>query len=608
MTPSEASGSLLQQILVKRGYRTPAQQAAFLDPNYVAAKHDLVLLPDMLKATARLRQAIDRGEQITIYGDYDVDGVTATALLLDALPRFGAKVNSYTPDRFREGYGLNAVAIEHLHDAGTQLIITVDNGIVSVPEVARANELGVDVIVTDHHNPRAELPAAVAVVDPKRLQFDHPDWYDKHYLLKPAVAERLKAAGTADTVGAGDFVVSEAEAVASDYFDPTYAGVPVYPFLDLCGCGVAFKLVQQLQRELPDKLPDGQEKWLLDLVALATVADIVSLVDENRAYVRWGIEVIKRTRRPGIKALAAAAGYKIAEVNATAIGFTLAPRLNAAGRLAHGQLAVDLLSTDDSQRALELANQLNDLNNQRRGLQQEIYEAAIQQVDLEQPVAIVSGAGWHEGVIGIAASKVEEKFCRPTFVFSDGGEFLKASGRSFGDFSIADAITATRDLLEKGGGHRAAGGVTVRREHFAAWCAAVQDYYRSLNLPDQTSLFYAQPDLTITSLDGVDVETVQELGKLEPCGAGNAKPVFLLKGFTVTARRTMGDSGQHVRYTLTDLSGRSIQVVAFDAADRFTVLPGATVDALAQLVVSRFHGLNVEGYLVNLTVTSPEKN
>ena len=608
MTPSEASGSLLQQILVKRGYRTPAQQAAFLDPNYVAAKHDPALLPDMLKATARLRQAIDRGEQITIYGDYDVDGVTATALLLDALPRFGAKVNSYTPDRFREGYGLNTAAIEHLHDAGTRLIITVDNGIVSVPEVARANELGVDVIVTDHHNPRAELPAAVAVVDPKRLQFDHPDWYDEHYLLKPAVAERLKAAGTADTAGAGDFVVSEAEAAASDYFDPTYAGVPVYPFLDLCGCGVAFKLVQQLQRELPDKLPDGQEKWLLDLVALATVADIVSLVDENRAYVRWGIEVIKRTRRPGIKALAAAAGYKIAEVNATAIGFTLAPRLNAAGRLAHGQLAVDLLSTDDPQRALELANQLNDLNNQRRGLQQEIYAAAIQQVDLEQPVAIVSGAGWHEGVIGIAASKVEEKFCRPTFVFSDGGEFLKASGRSFGDFSIADAITATRDLLEKGGGHCAAGGVTVRREHFAAWCAAIQDYYRSLNLPDQTPLFYAQPDLTITSLDGVDVETVQELGKLEPCGAGNAKPVFLLKGFTVTARRTMGDSAQHVRYTLTDPDGRSIQVVAFDAADRFTVLPGATVDALAQLVVSRFHGLNVEGYLVNLTVTSPEKN
>ena len=608
MTPSEASGSLLQQILTKRGYRTPAQQAAFLDPNYAAAKHDPALLPDMLKATARLRQAIDRGEQITIYGDYDVDGVTATALLLDALPRFGAKVNSYTPDRFREGYGLNAAAIEHLHDAGTQLIITVDNGIVSVPEVARANELGVDVIVTDHHNPRAELPAAVAVVDLKRLQFDHPDWYDEHYLLKPAVAERLKAAGTADTANAGDFVVSEAEAVAGDYFDPTYAGVPVYPFLDLCGCGVAFKLVQQLQRELPDKLPDGQEKWLLDLVALATVADIVSLVDENRAYVRWGIEVIKRTRRPGIKALAAAAGYKIAEVNATAIGFTLAPRLNAAGRLAHGQLAVDLLSTDDPQRALALANQLNDLNNQRRGLQQEIYEAAIQQVDLEQPVAIVSGAGWHEGVIGIAASKVEEKFCRPTFVFSDGGEFLKASGRSFGDFSIADAITATRALLEKGGGHRAAGGVTVRREHFAAWCAAIQDYYRSLNLPDQAPLFYAQPDLTITSLDGVDVETVQELGKLEPCGAGNAKPVFLLKSFTVTARRTMGDSGQHVRYTLTDLEGRSIQVVAFDAADRFTVLTGVTVDALVQLTVSRYHGLNVEGYLINLTATSPEKN
>ncbi len=563
---------MLDKILRQRGYTTPVLQQAFLEPDYEASKHDPLLLPDMAQAVQRIKQAIQRGEQITVYGDYDVDGVTATTLLLDALPRFGALVNSYTPDRFTEGYGLNCSAIDRLKAAGTKLLITVDNGIVSLPEVEHANQIGLDVIVTDHHNPRAELPAAVAVVDPKRLQLEHPDWYDEHYLLKPEYADRK-----------------------------------VYPFLDLCGCGVAFKLVQQLQRELPDKLPDGQEKWLLDLVALATVADIVSLVDENRAYVKWGIEVIKRTRRAGIRALAAAAGYKPTEVTTTTIGFILAPRLNAAGRMKHAQLAVDLLCETSADKALQLADELNELNNQRRSLQQEIYTAAVEQIDTTQPVAIAHGAGWHEGVIGIVASKVEEKFRKPTFVFSESGEFLKASGRSFGDFSIADAITATRDLLEKGGGHRAAGGVTVRRENFAAWCAAIQDYYRSLNLPDQAPLFYAKPDLVVTSLDSVDIETVQELDKLEPCGAGNERPVFLLKGFTVAGRRTMGSDAQHVQYTLVDPDGQSIRTVAFDASDRFTALPGATVDALARLIVSRWHGSEeVEGRLMNFVTTAQE--
>lgn len=563
---------LIQRILVGRGYKTPAQQAAFLSPDYEAAKHDPLLLPDMDKAIARLKQALAQDEQITVYGDYDVDGITATTLLLDALPRFGFRVDTYTPDRFREGYGLNKKAVETLAQRGTKVILTVDNGIVSLPEVARANELGVDVIVTDHHSPRKDLPAAVAVVDPKILQFHNPEKYDSDYVLKPEFADS-----------------------------------GLYPFLDMCGCGVAFKLVQQLQKEFPDKLPAGQEKWLLDLVALGTVSDVVALKDENRAYVKWGLEVIKRTRRPGIRALAAVAGVPLDQVDSRAIGFMLGPRLNASGRLKHAKLAIQLLSSTDNERALALAEQLNELNDKRKKLQNEIYEQAVQQVDASQPIAIAVGEGWHEGVVGIVASKIEEKFERPAFVFSRTPTGIKASGRSFGDFSIAAAITATRDLLLKGGGHVAAGGLTVAPENFDKWCAAVQDYYRSLNLPDQRHLLYPEPDLAIDDFSELTADTVRELEQLEPFGAANPVPVFKLQNVTVSNRRTMGSDSQHVKYTFTDKNGVSLDCLAFNAADRFTLTPfddngqPQHADALIELTLNEWHGnVSVEGKLIKL--------
>lgn len=567
-----AHSNLIDQILIGRGYKTALARRAFLSPDYEAAKHDPMLLPDMGKAIARLKQALENDDQITVYGDYDVDGMTATALLLDALPRFGFRVDNYTPDRFREGYGLNKKAVETLAARGTKLILTVDNGIVSLPEVARANELGIDVIVTDHHSPRKDLPDAVAVVDPKIIQFNNPEKYDDNYVLKPE-----------------------------------YADSGLYPFLDMCGCGVAFKLVQQLQKEFPDKLPMGQEKWLLDLVALGTVSDVVALKDENRAYVKWGLEVIKKTRRPGIRALAAVAGVPLGAIDSRAIGFMLGPRLNASGRLKHARIAIELLTTHDNERALALAEQLNELNNQRKKLQNEIYEQAAKQVDVTQPIAIAVGDGWHEGVVGIVASKIEEKFERPAFVFSRTPTGVKASGRSFGDFSIAAAITATRDLLIKGGGHVAAGGLTVSPNNFDKWCAAVQDYYRSLHLPDQRHLLYPAPDLTVTDFSGLTVQMVQELNLLEPFGAANEVPVFKLQNVMVTNRRTMGSDSQHVRYTFMDANNVSLDAIAFNAADRFTIMPfddsGAPqyVDALVELELNEWHGVqSVEGKLIKL--------
>ena len=567
---------LVRQILDKRGIVGDEAQLAFLNPSYDDTNYDPLLLPGMQLAVERLLEARQRGEQVTVYCDYDVDGTTSAALLLDALSRFGITANYYVPDRFAEGYGLNKTAIKQLKEAGTDLILTADNGIVSFDEVAYAAELGVDVIVTDHHTPRDTVPAAVAVVDPKILLRDYPDSYDEHLMLMP------------DSTGD--------------------RGNELYPFVDLCGCGVAFKLVQALQQALPDDLPLGQEKWLLDLVALATVSDIVGLVDENRAIVRWGLEVIKKTRRPGVKALAAVAGIELKDIDSRAIGFVLGPRLNAAGRLANARLAVELLSTTDNARALELATELDQLNSQRKKLQAEIYEQAVRQVKSTDPVAIAVGDDWHEGVIGIAASKVEEKMERPTFVCSCHDDVIKGSGRSFGDFSIAAVINATSSLLERGGGHAAAGGITVARDKFAAWCQAVQDYYASLKLRPTEQLKYLYPpaDVTLSQLDGLTPELVRSLGLLEPFGAANSVPVFLLADIVVAERRLMGVDLQHVRYTFMDNNGNKLQAVAFNAADRFTIEPGefgelVRANALVELTLNEWNGnVTVQGKLLKL--------
>ena len=562
---------LTRQILNKRGYRSNKSKLDFLNPDYDATNYDPMLLPDMNRAVERLLLAAEKGERVAIYCDYDVDGTTAAALLLDALPRFGLLVDYYVPDRFAEGYGLNRMAIDKLSQSGTQLILTVDNGIVSFDEVEYAKQLGIDVIITDHHTPRDDLPAAVAVVDPKILVRDNSELYDDRLVLK-----NRKQSAT------------------------------LYPFADLCGCGVAFKLVQALQLAKPEALPAGQEKWLLDLVALATVSDIVGLTDENRAIVYWGLRVIAKTRRPGVKALAAVAGIELSQIDSRAIGFMLGPRINAAGRLAHASLAIELLSTQDNERALELAGQLNQLNSQRKSWQGEIYDQAIQQIDTTNPVAIAVGDDWHEGVVGIVASKIEEAVERPAFVCSRHDGVIKGSGRSFGDFSIAAAINATSTLLEKGGGHAAAGGITVAADNFVRWCQAINDYYASLKLTNQTKYLYPTPDIETTDLAVLTVQAVQNLDLLEPFGEANPAPVIQLTNVIVVERRLMGASLQHVRYTLVDDNDSRLQVVAFNSADRFLIEPGefgeaVRVNVLIEPSLNEWNGdVSVQGKLLRM--------
>ncbi len=558
---------LFNRILKNRGI-TDDTKAIFLSPNY-DAKHDPFLLPDMLPAVERLIEAHKKQEKITIYGDYDIDGLTATTVLIDALASFGFKhVTAFIPNRFTEGYGLTVDAIERIADRGAELILTVDCGSLSHKEITRANELGVDVIVTDHHNVAPEQPPAVAVINPKRLLQDHPDEYEK-YLIKP---------------------------------DSQLAG-KIYPFLDLPGVGVAFKLVQALQTRL-EGLEAGQEKWLLDLVALGTVCDVVTLVDENRTHVFWGLKVLSRTRRPGLKALMAVSAVRQDTVNARSLGFALGPRMNAAGRLETAQYALDMLTATDPMEALAFARQLDEMNQNRRRDQDEILKEALVQAEelINDPVLVVSSPGWNHGIVGIVAAKLLERYQKPTFVLSEHDEETKGSARSYGDFSAADAIRAADDIITKGGGHKLAAGVTLPTANVDAFRKRVNEFYVEQKLRNQPALLLPKADAD-AGLDEVNEALIDAMAALEPFGSGNPQPILRTESLTVYGVRRMGDSGQHVKLTLKNTTG-SIDLIAFNAPDHFFVEQGVSIVAWYAPELNEWQGRrSVEGRLLHLEMS-----
>lgn len=557
---------LFEQLVKARGL-TGRERDAFLNPNY-DAKHDPFLLPDMAKAVERLVRAHENQEKITIYGDYDIDGITATNVLLDAFGSFGFKsVDAFIPNRFVEGYGLTVDAVERIAAAGARLIITVDCGSLSEKEIVRANELGVDVIVTDHHNVAPHQPPAVAVINPKRLLADYPDEYDS-YLLKP----ESKMSGT------------------------------IYPFLDLPGVGVAFKLVQALQTKL-DGLPEGQEKWLLDLVALGTVCDVVTLVDENRAHVYWGLKVMAKCKRLGLKALMVVAGVEPEKVNARSLGFGLGPRMNAAGRLETAQHALDMLRASDGMVALEKAQQLDVLNSARRHDQDRIFKEAIVEAEkyINDSVLVVSGKNWSHGIIGIVAAKLLERYKKPTYVLEEMGQESKGSARSYGDFSAADAIRAADDIITKGGGHKLAAGVTLPTADIQRFRERVNEFYRTQKLFDQTKLLLPRADLDIEALSLIDEALIEKIALLEPFGNGNPEPVLRIEGLLVLNQRRMGSEAQHVKLELRDSKNSSMQFLAFSAPDIFFVEPGEYVTIWFQPMINEWMGRrSVEGRLLHL--------
>ena len=540
--------TLFERILAARGLNDVSARQAFLSPDYAATKYDPFLLSEMDKAVARLVLARQHQEKVVIYGDYDIDGLSATALLLDAFHSFGFQhLDAFIPNRFVEGYGMTIGAVDKVRDMGADLIVTVDTGSLCHAEIAYAASLGIDTVVTDHHNVAETPPPSVAAVNPK---------FSGH----------------------------------------------TYPFRDLCGAGVAFKLVQALQTEL-DGLPDGYEKWLLDLVALGTVCDIVTLVDENRANVYWGLEVLKKQQRPGLKALMAVAGIEPEQVNARHLGFGLGPRMNAAGRLETAQHALDMLIARDGLAALEASEKLEELNGRRRSIQDTIFEEACVQAEelANDRVLVVSSGGWNHGVIGIVASKLVEKYKRPVFIIGERGEEATGSARSFGDFSAADAVRAADDIIIKGGGHGAAAGVTLETGKIGDFRRRVNEFYDSLQLTNQERYLLPRADVEIDDFSEIDEELVDNLAKMEPFGNGNPEPVLKITTASVLSARRMGADGQHVKLTLRDQNGKALQMLAFNAPEEFFREPGDEVVAWFQPTVNEWQGIrSVEGRLLHL--------
>ena len=540
--------TLFERILAARGLNDVSARQAFLSPDYAATKYDPFLLSEMDKAVARLVLARQHQEKVVIYGDYDIDGLSATALLLDAFHSFGFQhLDAFIPNRFVEGYGMTIGAVDKVRDMGAQLIVTVDCGSLCHTEIAYAADLGIDTVVTDHHNIAPTRPPAVATVNPKYA--DHE-----------------------------------------------------YPFRDLCGAGVAFKLVQALQTRL-DGLPDGYEKWLLDLVALGTVCDIVTLADENRANVYWGLEVLKKQRRTGLKALMAVSGIEPGTVNARHLGFGLGPRMNAAGRLDTAQHSLDMLTATDGIEALAASEKLEAFNIERRSIQDEIFKQACEQADgmADDRVLVVANEGWNHGVIGIVASKLVETYKKPVFIIGIRGDTATGSARSFGNFSAADAVRAADDIILRGGGHGAAAGVTLETAQIPAFRRRVNEFYDSLNLTDQVRFLQPSADVEVKDFAEITEELVEQIARMEPFGNGNPEPILKIARAVVASVRRMGANGQHVKMTLRDADGKTLQMLAFNAPELFFREPGNEIAVWFQPNVNEWNGVRtVEGRLLHV--------
>lgn len=543
--------TIFEQILKNRGIKDTED---FLNPNYEKEKGDPFLLPDMQKAVERLKKALENDDKIVIYGDYDIDGLSATTLLLDAFSKFGfKKIDAFIPNRFVEGYGMTKGAIDKVQKMGADLIVTVDCGSLCHEEIAYANELGIDTIVTDHHNVADTPPPAVASINPK---------FSGHK----------------------------------------------YPFIDLAGVGVAFKLVQAMQESGFEGIEDGYEKWFLDLVALGTVCDIVSLKDENRANVYWGLKVMQKQHRLGLKYLMQIASVDPNSLNTRSLGFGIGPRINAAGRLETAKLALDMMVAKDKKEALKAAGILEEINIKRRSIQDNILKEAKEQAKSlsEDDVLVVSGKNWNHGVIGIVASKLVEEFKKPTYILEekDNGT-ATGSARSFGDFSAADAIRYCDDIIIKGGGHAAAAGVTLSVDRIDDFRKKVNEFYKKkkFNPKEQLDSILPKADVVVDDFSQINEDLVDDISKLEPFGNTNPEPVLKINNATIVSRREMGSEGQHLKLKICDKNKKDLEFLAFNADKDWYLEPGEIADIYFKPTINEWRGnRNVEGVLAHLEV------
>lgn len=528
-------------------------EPGFLDPKYDECI-DAWVLPDMDKAVERVRQAVQNGEKVLIYGDYDADGVTASTALRDILVLAGVKaIEIMLPNRFLDGYGMSTKVVEKAKELGANLVMTVDCGSRNHEVVAQLAEIGVDVVVTDHHECGDTLPQAVAVVNPKRK-----DW------------------------------------LSSDSLSPSKTSLR-----ELAGVGVVFKLAQALVKA--GLIPEGQEKWLLDLVLIGTICDSMRLRGENRRLCFYGFKVLEKTRRAGLKELMLAAGVK--RLNSEAVGFQIGPRLNAAGRMESAEQALRLLLAENRSQAAMLAVQLENLNKARKTQQQAAFKE-IETRGVDGGAVIVECGNWHEGILGIVAGKLVEKYHRPAIVLAETDGVLKGSGRSFGEFNLAEALAVCKDYIVAGGGHAEACGLKVALGKIDDFRRAINAYYDGLQLKNQERFLGIKEDLQVRDFDQFSLELVTELQKLEPYGMGNEEPIFLLPEVRVVEAAKLGADGKHLRLTVWDQNGKSLKLIQFYAPEEYLQLRGGEIiNAWITLGENEYRGLrSVEGRIVKLAI------
>ncbi len=524
---------LLATILVNRNITEKEDIRLFLEPTR-SDFHDPFLITDMKKAVERIVQAIEKQEKVTIYGDYDVDGITSITVLKSFLQDRGLEVESYIPNRLEEGYGLNQQAIGKIIKDGCQLMITVDCGISAIEEIDYANSLGIETIVTDHHEPGNELPDALAVIDNKRKDSN-------------------------------------------------------YPFRELAGVGVVFKLIQAIGISLGLK----EEEYLkyLDIVCVGTISDIVPLVDENRVIAKLGLMLIRQTKNIGLRSIIHSSGYS--KIDSNSISFGIAPRINACGRMGKAEEALELLLSKNYNRVSELTRNLNEHNRIRQETEKSIFENAVKQIEEENlnqnNTIIVGGENWHHGVIGIVSSKITEMYFKPSILLSFEEDGIgKGSGRSILGFDLHDALMQCTDTIEKFGGHSMAVGITVRKENFLKFREEFE------KIASQAHIEEIMPVIQVDSkIDVKDInkDMVESLKQLEPFGEGNRMPVFVFKNLRIDSIRALSE-GKHLKLTLKD-NNTIISSIGFNLghlAEEYRI--GDKIDVVGVLEINSFNGVD----------------
>ena len=521
---------LVASIIAGKGLKTDEEIEVFLHPRRTDF-HNPFLMPDMEKAANRIVEAIKNNEKVAIYGDYDVDGITSSTVLHRFLKDRGLNTNIYIPNRLCEGYGLNAEEIKKIAEEGHTLMITVDCGITGKAEVELAKSLGIDTIVTDHHEPPEELPEAIAVVDCKRKDNK-------------------------------------------------------YPFRELAGVGVTFKLTQAISKIL--NLKEEENLKYLDIVCIGTISDIVPLVDENRTISKLGLMLLNQTKNVGLKVLLESLGYK--KIDSTAVSFGIAPRVNACGRMGHERVALELFLTDDVKRARELAKELNDFNTKRQEIEKRIFEEALEQIkngqEEKNPCIILRKENWHHGVIGIVSSKITEMYFKPSILMAIEGEDCKGSGRGIPGFDIHEALEKCNKNIKQFGGHSMAIGITVESANFEAFKSSVLNYAKEKHIEDIVPVLNIDEKL---QLKDITMKDVRDLALLEPFGEANKPPLFQINNVKIETIRTLSE-GKHLKMDIKD-DNTKFGTIGFNLgslANEYKI--GDKIDIAGYLEINSFGG------------------